>query len=63
MVKKYYYGSCKPELTVEQYIKSNDTNNIIEYFYCMDCPDSDAFAHWIYETFIFYPIIKELTLL
>lgn len=58
-VISYKYSVCKPELSInidESILSSN--NNI---YYIFDCPGLDAFAHWFYESFIFYKNIIELT--
>jgi hypothetical protein len=72
-VISYNYINCSPTLNVE--ICENNINNAInndtEYYYIFDCPGRDAFAHWIFESFIFFdyflkinelhPTIKILT--
>lgn len=57
-VKNYEYKICESEINLE--LHEGQIENPI-YYYCIDNPGSTAFAHWIYESFIFYSIIKELT--
>ena len=54
-VLKYDYVHVKPLLNV--YIETNIQNidnNEKEIYYIFDCPAVDAFAHWVFESFIFY---------
>ena len=57
-IKKYNYVQCIPQLNLEF---SNDIEtNDKEYYYIFDCPGNDAFAHWVYESFIFIPIFLKI---
>lgn len=60
-VKKYNYLLCKSELQIE--ISDIIIHNEDEYYYIFDCPGEDAFAHWIYESFIFIPIFIKIKLI
>ena len=56
-IKSYNYVHCVSELQLEfNNIEINDK----EYYYIFDCPGGDAFAHWIYESFIFIPIFLKI---
>ena len=58
-VTSYKYSVCKPELLI-----NNNENNLLnnnEIYYILDCPGLDAFAHWVFESFIFYKNIIKLT--
>lgn len=62
-LKSYKYELCKEILNVEFY--DNNANNDKFYdekthYYIIDCPGSDAFGHWILETFIFIELLIEL---
>jgi hypothetical protein len=60
-VISYNYSHCSPELKI--YISSdiNNYENLKDYYYIFDCPGQDAFAHFVYESFIFYPILQKIT--
>ncbi len=57
-VKQYKYKHCIPELEIDfsEIILNNDK----EQYYVFDCPGQTAFAHWIYESFIFIPIFIKI---
>lgn len=55
-VSSYSYKSCYPELNIYQEFSTSDKDVDMEYYYIFDSPTGDAFAHWIFESFIFYPI-------
>jgi len=58
-VKEYKYTLCRPELTLK--IETEDINNSNkDIYYIFDCPGEDAFAHYIIESFMFYPIFLKL---
>ena len=58
-VKTYYYMHCSPELHIDLSDDINNTNSK-DYYYIFDCPGKDAFAHFVYESFIFYPIFQKI---
>jgi hypothetical protein len=58
-VKNYTFTHCKPELFIENFIPDTISEEI-EYYYIFDSPCKDAFGHWFYESFIFYPIFLSL---
>jgi hypothetical protein len=60
-VEKYNYVHCIPELQLE--LSDIILNNDKQYYYIFDCPGGDAFAHWIYESFIFIPIFMKVKLI
>jgi hypothetical protein len=62
-VKTYNYTHCVPELKL--YFSDNviNDNENTEYYYIFDCPGQDAFAHWVYESFIFYPILQQIIII
>jgi hypothetical protein len=60
-VISYEYSLCVPELkiycddsNINNNNKNNDNNDNNDYYFIFDSPGSDAFAHWIYESFIFF---------
>ena len=55
----YKYCHCSPvlELNTGPMIIQNTTN---DYYFVFDGPGQDALAHWIFESFIFYPIFLQL---
>lgn len=54
-VISYKYKHCIPFLDIFAYSCDNNINyNDEEYYYIFDCNGGDAFAHWIFESFIFY---------
>ena len=57
-VISYKYALCAPKLFLEinNEIKSENTN----YYFIFDCPGEDALGHWVYESFMFYPLYSEL---
>lgn len=57
-VINYNYSQCIPELNLE--FSNNIETNQAEYYYIFDCPGGDAFAHWVYESFIFIPIFLKI---
>jgi hypothetical protein len=59
-IKSYSYTHCIPELRLE--FNNNDYIHTCnkEYYYIFDCPGEDAFAHWVYESFIFIPIFFKI---
>jgi hypothetical protein len=59
-VKSYKYTHCYPELKIQP---SNHTGLCVKnkpIYFIFDCPGEDAFAHWIFETFMFNNLIIEL---
>jgi|688.fasta_scaffold347521_2 hypothetical protein len=58
-VKTYNFMICSPELHIYLSDDINDTNSK-DYYYIFDCPGEDAFAHFVYESFIFYPIFQKI---
>jgi hypothetical protein len=58
-VTYYKYGFCYPELVVN--INENALSSNREIFYIFECTGYDAFAHFFFESFIFYKNIIELT--
>jgi hypothetical protein len=60
-VKKYDYTHCVPELYIYFSDDINYDNNCKDYYFIFNCPGQDAFAHFVYESFIFYPILKKIT--
>jgi len=59
-VVSYKYSECKPFINISFQTDDRDSENEISYYFIFDCPGSDAFAHWIYESFIFLPLYKLL---
>jgi FkbM family methyltransferase len=57
-VINYNYQFCAPEIIIEgihKPLKNNPT-----YYVILDCSGLDSFGHWVYESFIFFPIVEEL---
>ena len=58
-VTSYKYEECQPFIKI--FFQSNIINeNEKDYYFIFDCPASDAFCHWVYESFIFLPLYKLL---
>jgi capsular polysaccharide biosynthesis protein len=70
MVKDYKVYSVKNVISID--IKKENQlgwdvthnqeidNNILSYFFYFDCEQSDAFAHWVFESAFYLPLFKEL---
>lgn len=62
------YKICEPIINVEYNeiqsipLGQCEEQNDVNYYYIMECPGDSAFAHWIYECFIYIPILKLLLL-
>jgi hypothetical protein len=54
----YKYELIKHKLTVET--MNNIVSDITNIYFVFDCPGEDALAHWLYESFMFYPLYSEL---
>jgi hypothetical protein len=61
-VINYKYTLCKPELiiTTDDNVENIDNSKDCEIFYIFDCPGEDAFAHWIFESFLFYTLFMKI---
>ena len=60
-VINYQYQYCFPTLKLEVINKKNENlQQNKQYYMIFDNPGKDAFGHWIYESFIFVDILKEL---
>ena len=61
-VSNYFYTPLVSEL----YLSLKQKNDLIsldkteEIYFMFDSPGEDAFAHWVYESFIFYPMLQKL---
>jgi hypothetical protein len=56
-VSHYEYTHCQPSIDITIGVDSESSGDV---YYIFDCPGGDAFAHWVYESFITYPIFCEL---
>jgi len=57
-VEKYEYKFCSPEINI---VKINEPlKQTPTYYFIFDDYGLHAFAHWVYESFIFFPILEEL---
>jgi len=63
-VKAYKWTVCTPELTLDIATIGTDEKRADEssraIYYLMEGPGEDAFAHWVYESFITLPIFLQL---
>ena len=61
-VVAYNYSVCTPQLNLTLNKSTVETEIIedIQTYFIFDAPGEDAFAHWIYESFMFYPMLKKL---
>ena len=64
-VISYNYTACRPILNVTindntQTTQTIDENESTQYYYIFDCPGENAFAHWVYESFIFFDYFLEI---
>lgn len=59
-VSSYKYALCKMLLSITIENNHNNDNTDPEIYYVFDCPGEDAFAHWVFECFIFYPIFLKI---
>ena len=57
-VTKYQYNFCSPEISITKVDKPLNVEPT--YYIIFDCPGLDAFAHWVYESFIFFQLLEEL---
>jgi hypothetical protein len=58
-VLTYNYIHCTPEVHI--YLSSDKYDETSkDCYYIFDCPATDAFAHFVYESFIFYPIFQKI---
>lgn len=47
---------CEPKWKIT---RVTEVHPVEEYYFFMDCPGEDAFGHWFFECFIFYPFLLE----
>ena len=52
-VNKY---ECKPCWDI---FRKDSGNQPLQYYFYMDCPGGDAFIHWVYEAFLYFPLLRE----
>ena len=57
-ITNYQYIFCQPQITITKVDKL--VNDNLTYYIIFDCPGLDAFAHWVYESFIFFQLLEEL---
>lgn len=57
-VKTYKYTLCEPTITVEFKNKLEDTK--LTRYFVFDCFSEGALGHWVFESFIFYPLLVSL---
>ena len=54
----YKYVRLTPEIELNIIKNINATNNA-QIYLILDCPGDDAFAHWVFETFIFFKLFEK----
>jgi hypothetical protein len=67
-VVDYKYHHCSPVLEIIAYANSAELNfkthessmGEFDNYFIFDCPGEDALGHWIFESFIFFPIFMKL---
>ena len=58
-VINYNYDHLSPGITINKF--ENKLHNIMTQVYIiLDCPGGNAFAHWVFETFIFFPLFEKI---
>lgn len=57
-VSTYKFTHCVPSVDIN--VNLVDSDGQLNVYYIFDAPGGDAFAHWVYESFITYPIFLEL---
>jgi hypothetical protein len=59
-VVRYKYALCRANMIIDlaKEIPASTQDHL--YYFIIDCPGEDAFAHWVYESFIFLPLYLEL---
>jgi hypothetical protein len=58
-VINYKYDSLYPGITIHKFENIKPSNDS-EVYIILDCPGADAFAHWVFETFIFFPLFEKI---
>lgn len=58
-VIKYKYDHLRPGITINKF-DNKPQNNVTQVYIILDSPGSDAFAHWVFETFIFFPLFEKI---
>lgn len=59
-VLSYNYYLCSSQLILQLSSSEENVESNKEIYYVFDCPVQDPFAHWIYESFIFYPLMLKI---
>jgi hypothetical protein len=62
-VISYKYQPCSPLINItinDNITQIIDENETTQYYYIFDCPGENAFAHWVYESFIFFDYFLEI---
>ena len=59
-ISSYKYSHCQPFINIFFSDNIKTLENEISYYFIFDCPGADAFAHWVYESFLFLPLYKLL---
>lgn len=58
-VINYKYDHLNPGITIHKFENILSRNNVQVYI-ILDCPGDDAFAHWVFETFIFFSLFEKI---
>jgi FkbM family methyltransferase len=58
-VINYKYEHLSPGITIHKFENIKPSNDA-EVYIILDCPGADAFAHWVFETFIFFPLFEKI---
>lgn len=59
-VLSYNYNHCSSQLILQLSSNEQNVESNKEIYYVFDCPGEDGFAHWICESFIFYPLMLKI---
>jgi hypothetical protein len=58
-VFNYQYTMFNPEIKIKKLMDISPSNNA-QIYIILDCPGLDAFAHWVFEAFIFFPLFEKI---
>ena len=60
-VSNFVYMRCRPFLNVELSNMSDSLTDIEpSVYFVFDSPGADAFVHWMFEAFLFYPLFNKI---
>jgi FkbM family methyltransferase len=58
-ITNYEYAMFNPEIKINRICNLRHTSNA-QIYIILDCPGLDAFVHWVFETFIFFPLFEKI---